>query len=138
LADDAMPSGNAVALEALQVLAPLAGDLRLHDAAERALQAAWPSLEQAPYAHVGLLEGLQHHVSPPEQLVIRGTPPELDRWLEAAQAYYRPGNLVLGISSGALGLPPGLSDKVALAGRTVAYRCRGSQCDPPIEDPASL
>jgi len=138
LADDAMPSGNAVALEALQALAALTGDLRLHDAAERTLRAAWPAVEATPYAHVGLLEGLRHHLSPPEQLVVRGEPPGLEAWQAAAQARYATGRMVFAIPSQAEGLPPGLADKAARKGTTVAYRCHGGQCTPPIDRLESL
>jgi len=138
LADDAMPSGNAVALEALQALAALTGDLRLHDAAERALRAAWPAVEHAPYAHVGLLEGLRHHLSPPEQLVIRGEPPELEAWQAEAQARYTTGRMVFAIPSRVGDLPQGLADKAARPGTAVAYRCHGGQCAPPIERLESL
>jgi len=138
LADDATPSGNAVAVEVLQALAALTGDLGLHDAAERALRAAWPALERTPHAHVGLLEGLSHHLSPPEQLVIRGEPPELEVWRTTTQSRYIPGGAVFAVPSQAGDLPPGLADKAACEGKTVAYRCHGGQCAAPIDRLDSL
>ncbi len=85
-----MPSGNGVAVEALQTLALLTGDPHLQEAADRALRATWPAIEGAPYAHVGLLEGLQNHLEPPEQLVIRGVDPELKHWRRRPAAAMRP------------------------------------------------
>ena len=35
-------------------------------------------------------------------------------------------------------LPPGLADKVAQPGRTLAYRCRGTVCEPPVDNPDAL
>ena len=138
LGDDAMPSGNGVAIEALQTLAQLSGEPRQQAAADRALRSAWPSIEQAPYAHVGLLEGLQNYVEPPEQLVIRGPEPELDTWRQAASADYTPGKTVFAVPLGVQQLPPGLAGKHGQEGRTLAYRCRGTQCDPPISSPEAL
>ncbi len=131
LGDDAMPSGNAIAVEALQTLASLGGDMRLQEAADRALRAAWPAIGRAPYAHVGLLEGLQHFLEPPEQLVIRGTQPELDDWRRIADTSYTPAKAVFAVPADAPRLPPGLADKEVRAGETLAYRCRGTHCEAP-------
>ncbi len=133
LGDDAMPSGNAVAVETLQTLAQLTAKPGLHQAADRALQVAWSAIERSPYAHVGLLEGLQRYLEPPEQLVIRGTPPELDAWRQAACASYVPGRTVFAVPLETGQLPQGLADKTGRKGRTLAYRCRGTRCEPPIE-----
>ena len=138
LGDDAMPSGNGVAIEALQKLAQLSGDTKLQAAADRALRLAWPAIERAPYAHVGLLEGLHNYLEPPEQLVIRGTAPELETWQQTACANYSAGKTVFAIPLAAPQLPPGLAAKSGQDGRTLAYRCRGTQCEPPISSAEAL
>ena len=138
LGDDAMPSGNGVAIEALQKLAQLSGDTKLQAAADRALRLAWPAIERAPYAHVGLLEGLHNYLEPAEQLVIRGVPPELETWQRAACANYSAGKTVFAIPLAAQQLPPGLAAKSGHDGRTLAYRCRGTQCEPPISSAEQL
>ena len=138
LGDDAMPSGNAIAVEALQTLASLGGDMRLQKAADRALRAAWPAIVRAPYAHVGLLEGLQHFLEPTEQLVIRGTQPELDDWRRIANTSYIPARAVFAIPADAPRLPSGLTDKGVRDGEILAYRCRGTHCEAPIRSPESL
>ncbi|MCG6965919.1 MAG: thioredoxin domain-containing protein [Chromatiaceae bacterium] len=133
LTDDAMPSGNAVAVEALQTLALLTGDSALHAGAERALRAAWSAVQRAPYAHLGLLEGLRRHLDPPEQLVIRGATAELAAWQRTANSGYRPDRSVFAIPELTADLPSALADKRAEPGRTLAYRCRGTHCEPPID-----
>ena len=133
LGDDAMPSGNGVAIEALQILAQLTVDTRLQLAADRALQLAWSAIRRAPYAHVGLLEGLQHYLDPPEQLIVRGTAPGLTAWRQEADAEYLPGRTRFAIPLDADLLPPGLADKAGREGRILAYHCRGSHCEPPVE-----
>jgi hypothetical protein len=136
LGDDAMPSGNGVAVEALQVLATLTGDAGLHAAAERALRAAWPAIERAAYAHVGLLDGLQHSVEPPELLVVRGPAGQLADWRSHLESDYRPGRSAFLIPDDASGLPPAIAAKTAPPGTIAAYRCRGNQCEAPFSDPA--
>ena len=138
LTDDAMPSGNGVAVEALQTLAQLVGDARLQAVADRALRSAWPAIQGAPYAHIGLLEGLQNYLEPPEQLVIRGVDPELEAWQKVACSVYAPGKSVFSIPLGVRQLPQGLEQKSGRDGQTLAYRCRGSLCEPPILSSGSL
>jgi hypothetical protein len=134
IGDDAMPSGNGVAVEVLQRLALLSGEMRYHDAARRALRATATAVERSPYAHVGLLEGLRNHLQPAEQLVIRGAAEALGDWQRTALQAYVPGRLLLAIDADAGDLPPGLADKRALPGKVVAYRCRGVVCEAPIDD----
>jgi uncharacterized protein YyaL (SSP411 family) len=121
-----------VAIEALQELALLSGDIRLQQAAERALQAAWTAVERAPYAHVGLLEGLRRQLEPGEQLIIRGDGPGLATWQRAAAAY-RPDRTTYAIPATSSGLPDALAAKRVVPGKVVAYRCRGNQCEAPFD-----
>ena len=133
LADDATPSGNGVAIEALQELALLTGDTRLQRAAERALHAAWKAIEQAPYAHAGLLEALRRQLEPGEQLIIRGDGADLWTWQRAAMAAYLPDRTIYVIPATGTGLPDALAAKRAMPGKVVAYRCRGHQCEAPFD-----
>jgi uncharacterized protein YyaL (SSP411 family) len=133
-----MPSGNGVAVEALQSLAQLVEDPRLQAVADRALRSAWSAIQTAPYAHIGLLEGLQNYLEPPEQLIIRGTHPELVAWQKAACSTYSPGKSVFSIPLGEPQLPQGLAQKGGRDGQTLAYRCRGGLCEPPIRSPEML
>ena len=138
LGDDAMPSGNGIAVEALQRMALLTGQMRCHDAAQRTLRATWSTIERTPYVHVGLLEGLHNFLEPPEQLVIRGESQTLAGWQQAALRRYVPGRLIFAIAHDVGDLPAGLADKQARPGGTLAYRCRGAVCEPPVDDPDSL
>jgi uncharacterized protein YyaL (SSP411 family) len=138
LVDDAMPSGNAVAVEALQGLTLLSGETTWQEAAQRAVRSAWSTLERAPLAHIGMLEGLRQTLEPPEQLVVRGEPAELPFWQHAADTVYVPARSVFAIPAQAPNLPPALSAKPAEPGKTLAYRCVGTQCEPPLDSPERL
>ncbi len=134
LSDDATPSGNAVAIEALFKLSALSGEPTWQAAAERALHSCWGALQTTPDAHVGLLEGLRQYLDPPEQLLLRGNAVDLAPWQAAAEADYVPDRAVFAIPAQATDLPPALTTKRAEPGRTLAYRCRGTRCEAPFED----
>lgn len=136
--DDAMPSGNAVAIEGLQLLAAISGDMTLQDAADRAIRAAWPAIEGAGYAHVGLLEALHGYLEPQEVLIVRGREEALGDWRQALAQAVVPGRRAFLIPADATGLPETLAAKAADPDRVVAYRCRGHQCEPPFSDPTDL
>ncbi|WP_078121704.1 thioredoxin domain-containing protein [Thiosocius teredinicola] len=138
LGDDATPSGNAIALESLQTLALLVGDTDLQDATERTIGATWQAIQQAPYAHVGLLMGLQAYLDPPEQIIVRGPADTANDWAAPLAGGFAPQRTVFIIPDDAAGLPAGLAAKQAAAGKTLAYRCRGQVCEPPVEEVASL
>jgi uncharacterized protein YyaL (SSP411 family) len=131
LADEAVPSGNGVAVEALQMLAQLSGEPAWRDAAERTLRTSWSAIERAPYAHIGLLEGLSQYLTPPAQVIIRGEPAQLPAW-QAAVAY-SPGLSVFAIPAAEQDLPAALAAKSARAGATLAYRCVGTLCEAPVD-----
>jgi len=135
--DDAMPAGNAVAASALQRLGLLLGETRYLEAAERTLQAAAGVLADLPYAHPGLLMALQDNLAPVETLVLRGDAGALQAWLLQTRETYRPTRQVFAIANDVQGLPQALRQKTGGAG-VLAYRCRGTQCDPPLRDIAAL
>jgi len=133
LADEAVPSGAGIAAFALQRLGFLLGEVRYLDAAERTLGNAWQAIEQYPHAHVSLLTALEEYVDHPEIIIIRGADDEAMRWRDAASRLYAPHRLVFAIPADEASLPGALADRAARPGRTIAYRCTGSQCSLPFE-----
>ena len=132
-ADDAMPSGNGVAVLALQRLGFLLGETRYLDAAEKTLRNAWQAMDEYPHGHVSLLTALEEYLTHPEMIVIRGPGPEINRWNTSAAKLYAPRRLVFSIDEDASDLPGALADRVARPGETIAYRCVGSHCSLPID-----
>ena len=130
LADEAMPSGNAVAALTLSDLGHLLGEPRYLEAAAGTLRAALPAISQYPQAHATLLEVLARELEPPELIVIRGTQAQLERWRIAAQAEPRAARLTFAIPDDATALP-GLLGARQSVGRTVAYVCSGTECRAP-------
>ncbi|MBK5940129.1 thioredoxin domain-containing protein [Halochromatium roseum] len=162
LADESTPSGNGIAALSLQRLGHLLGEPRYLDAAARTLGAAADAIRRLPYAHGTLLMALEEQLSPPEMIVIRGgllgTEPgalsgvtdtqatdaraidtqatggcdEFDRWQQLAQRDYAPRRLTLAIPADLSELPPALAT-MHPGDRVRAYRCRGTQCEAPID-----
>ncbi|RJQ49391.1 MAG: thioredoxin domain-containing protein, partial [Gammaproteobacteria bacterium] len=131
LADDATPSGNGVAAFALTRLGHLLGETRYLDAAERTLKAAWPSLQQTPYAHDTLLNALEEHLAPPQTIILRGEENEMQHWRRLADGSYAPRRMIVAIPGDAGGLPGMLAERKP-RGAVVAYVCEGLSCSAPV------
>jgi uncharacterized protein YyaL (SSP411 family) len=132
LADEAMPSGNGIAAFALQRLGFILGDTRYLDAAEKTLRFAWQAIDEYPHGHVSLITALEEYLHHPETIIMRGETEEIGRWLTSAAKLYAPRRLVFAIPADAENLPGTLSERKAIGGETIAYRCTGSQCSLPI------
>ena len=137
MTDDSTPSGNGVAATVLGRLGHLLGDTRYLKAAERVLHAARDGLERFPHAHTTLLVALEELLDPPEIVVIRGAPGELEPWRARATAGYAPRRLVIAIPDDASDLPALLAER-APRGSPVAYVCEGHVCDAPVTEFAAF
>ena len=134
LADEAVPSGNGIAALALQRLGFLVGETRYLDAATRILRAAWQPMKEYPLGHVSLLNALEEYNTHPEIIIIRGEDAEIGRWRDAMSTSNSATRLVFAIRSDADDLPGALSERKAVAGKTVAYRCVGTHCELPVTE----
>ncbi|MCB1876576.1 MAG: thioredoxin domain-containing protein [Chromatiales bacterium] len=135
--DDATPAGNGIAAVALHRLGHLLGETRYIEAAERAVRLAWPALQRMPYAHTTLLMALEELLQPVTSVVIRGDQTNLDDWMSRLTQGYHPHRMVFAIPSDTVDLPGALATR-SPRGEICAYLCRGSHCEPPVEDLASL
>ncbi|MEJ1965981.1 MAG: thioredoxin domain-containing protein [Gammaproteobacteria bacterium] len=135
--DDAIPSGNGVAVFVLQRMGHLLGEPRYLQAAERTLRAAFETMERYPNGNHTLLGGLEELLTPPGIVIIRGERKEVRELQKELAKVYAPHLIVLGVPAEATGLPPAIADKKAGKG-TVAYVCKGSVCSPPIDNITDL
>jgi uncharacterized protein YyaL (SSP411 family) len=131
MADEAMPSGNGVAVSALLKLGALLGEARYLEAAEGALHAAATSLDQHPEGHGTLLLGLAAYLEPHEVVVVRGPGEAVEPWRRFLVAGYKPRRLVFCVPTDA-GQLPGLLAHMPAEEKVLAYVCRGTQCEAPI------
>ena len=127
--DDSLPSGNAVAAQALARLGYLIGEPRYLAAAEQTLRAGFEAMQEFPHGHAALITALDEYLEPPEVVIIRGA--EADEWSRNVGAIYAPRRLIFAIPADAE-----LSAALALkkvGNSTAAYVCRGTACTAPID-----
>ena len=138
LADDAMPSGNGIAVLALQRLGFLLGENRYLDAAEKTLHFGWQPMLEYPHGHVSMITALDEYLHHPEAIVIRGPAAEVANWRDSATRLYAPRRLVFAIPADSDELPGALAERTPRPGTTVAYRCTGNVCSMPLDSFAAL
>ena len=128
LYDNATPSANSLAANALMRLAALTGDSRYANFADRTLQLLGPIVAKAPGGVSNALLAMHLRQRGLVELVIPGDSPELVR---VAQVLWRP-DLVL-----AWGEP---YDSPLWEGRVDgnAYLCREHVCERPVSEPEEL
>jgi uncharacterized protein YyaL (SSP411 family) len=129
-ADEAIPSGNAVAAVALGRLGHLLGETRYLQAAEKTIKTAWSYLSQMASVHSTMLLAVQDYLLPPEIIILRGEAEELKTWQQACQKDYAPQRLCFAIPNDAQELPANLAEKKPR--EIVAYICQGYQCGAPV------
>lgn len=134
--DDAIPSGNAIAVYALNRLGYLSGEQRYIDAAENCLKSAWASINHSPVSHCALLTAVNEYLSAPDILIIRSRPADQDDWSSITRQYYLPFTLVYDIPADQT---PHKSLRSRLASdRNIAYPCSGTQCHKAITEQPEL
>jgi len=138
LADEAVPSGNGLAAFALARLGYLLVEPRYLDAAERTLRAGWRGMQEFPHGHCSLLNALDEYLQPPELIILRGDAGEASVWAATLVAAYNPRRMVFAIPRDAADLPVALASKLAPAAGVLAYVCRGTACDSPVDSLETL
>jgi uncharacterized protein len=140
LQDNAVPSGNALACEALLRLAALGGDSRLSETARSSIQPVASSLGHYPTAFGHWLNAASLALAGEPQLAIIYAPStDPSRLLEVANSTFHP-NLVAAASA----FPPPTEAPALLAGRRLiggkptAYVCHASTCRLPVNSPDDL
>lgn len=128
--DEAIPSGNGVAVRVLLTLGYLLGEPRYINAAEKTLLSTWPALARFPIEHCELLSGLKAYLAPPTIIIIRGNEKDSRLWQAACKTN---SNIVFAIASDEQNLPPALATK-KIQGKVCAYVCQGNQCLDVITD----
>ncbi|HEX8316895.1 thioredoxin domain-containing protein [Longimicrobium sp.] len=143
LFDNATPSGNSAAVNALLRLAELVGDERYSRVARRVLQSLADTMARVPAGFGHLLSALDFHLATPAEVAFVGTPgeAETDAMLRVVGRAYLP-NTVTALRRADEGgdeeLIPLLRGRTAREGRATAYVCERFACQQPVTDPAAL
>ena len=140
LQDNATPSGNAMAAEALLKLAALTGEGRYRDKAEQTLAAGFADAARYPTAFARWLSVADMALAGDRQLaLLYPASSNADPFLRLVNSTYRP-NLVVAAS----GHPPAaeapalLADRPLNDGLPTAYLCKQFVCLKPVTDPQAL
>ncbi|MEW5903136.1 MAG: thioredoxin domain-containing protein [Pseudomonadota bacterium] len=128
--DNATPSGNGIAAQALLRLSELTGDTRYRDAAERCLQLFQPLMQQAASQCCSLNTAQGELLQPPSLLLLCGDEKDTAAWRAAVSEGYRPELMVIVLRGDEQDLPEVLAKPEQAS--TTAWLCRGTQCLPPI------
>jgi uncharacterized protein len=142
--DNAVPSGNSAAAEALLRLALFTGEARYEDAAVSALRLVRDVLPSAPSGFGQALCALDLYLGPSYEVAIVGDPEASDtRALvdEVMRTRWRP-NLVLAVAS-PKDVDAGetvalLSDRPPIGADATAYVCQRFVCRLPVTEPSAL
>ncbi|MCE7919052.1 MAG: thioredoxin domain-containing protein, partial [Chloroflexi bacterium CFX1] len=139
--DNATPSGNALACEALIKLAAYSDEGRYRDIAEKALGLAAKFALRYPLGFGRWLSAAQLVSGTLKQVAAVGEAgdPNLQRLIQALRAEFRPG-VVAAASSYPIkeNAPALLHDRIMVDGRATAYVCEGFVCKLPATDVETL
>jgi hypothetical protein len=138
--DNALPSGNSMAVLVLLRLAALTGEGRYVDAAERALGLVGTAPARHPTAFAQWLLALDWRVGPVDEIALVGAPddPRLGRLLDVARAGFRPRQVVAVAPDPAASAVPLLQARFTLRGLPTAFVCREFACRQPVTEPEAL
>jgi uncharacterized protein len=129
--DNATPSGNGIAAQALIALGHLASEPRYIDAAQRALDLFAADVARAPAGFSTLLEAAAMLASPPALVVLMGDPQICAAWQRQLAARYRASTMIVDVS-GVADVPPPLVKGAVPKSGAAAFVCRGVTCLPPM------
>jgi uncharacterized protein YyaL (SSP411 family) len=142
--DNATPSGNSVAAEALLRLSTLTGEEDFRRKAVNVLRLVRDPIERYPSAFGYALGALDFYLSTPKEIVVvsPGDPWKDARpFAEEIWTRYLPNKVVVFASADdekLAGQIPLLQDRRAEGGKTMAYVCENYTCQRPVTDPSEL
>ena len=138
--DQATPSGNGIAVTALQRFGHLLGEPRYIAAAERALTLFYPAISAQPAAHTTLLAGLKQNLEPLDTIVVRGPAQDFGAWRAALATTHLPNAMLFFLPNASTALDFSLPGALAKPETPAvnAWLCRGVNCLPVVTSPAAL
>jgi len=130
--DNATPSGNGVAAQALVALGHLAGEPRYLDAAERTVHAFAGTIARSPGGFSSLLDAVDDLDDPPATVLLVGDTDACAGWKRALERTGRPKVRIYDVSR-MEAPPPEFAKGPPPASGAAAWVCRGTRCLPRID-----
>jgi len=128
--DNATPSGNGIAAQALIALGHLAAQPRYVEAAERTVKVFTAGLAESPGSQSTLLVALERLLAPPSTVVLAGEPDEARAWQRALEQTLRPDVVTVDLTGA--DVPDALRKGAAPDAGAAAWVCRGMRCLQPL------
>jgi len=140
LQDNAVPSGNAMAVFVLLRLAALTGEGRYRDAAESALRLVADVAPRHPTFFAQWLVDLDLALADIDEIAIVGDPQAgpTRKLLAVIERSFRPSQVIAVSAEPGSSLIELLAGRVAIDDRPTAYVCHGFVCRLPVTEPAAL
>jgi uncharacterized protein YyaL (SSP411 family) len=139
--DNATPSANSLAANALLRLGALTGESRWQDAGEDSVRAVGAVMGDHPTAFAELLGALERQARPPVEVAVVGDPADAATAELAAEVRRRfmPTAVAVTAPPGTgADLTPLLADRPLVDGRPTAYVCQHFACQRPVTEPDAL
>ena len=140
-ADEALPSANAIAAQALLKLGRLTGEETYIRKTEETLQAFRGMMEKSPVGFTGLLSAMSALNLPPVEAVFVG-PREhssFNEMLKVLHTDYRPNKVIVWKEKESTGdLLPLAEGKTAEKGEPTVYLCQKNTCHAPVQSGKTL
>ena len=140
-ADEALPSANAIAAQALLKLGRLTGEEIYTRKTEETLQAFRGMMEKSPVGFTGLLSAMSALNLPPVEVVFVGPRDHssFDEMWKVLHTDYRPNKLTLWNEKTSTGdLLPLAQGKTAEKGEPTVYLCQKNTCQAPVQSGKAL
>jgi uncharacterized protein YyaL (SSP411 family) len=144
LQDNAMPSGNSMAVRVLLYLTAYTGQAKYERPASKALRSLQGLMSKHPGAFAHWLGALEFNLAPPQEIAVIGPLEREDtnEMLDVLLMPYRPNQVVAVTDEDDLGEHPELvQERPAQNGHATAYVCQNFTCQQPVttaEDLATL
>jgi uncharacterized protein YyaL (SSP411 family) len=138
LQDNALPSGNAMAVHALLKLSLYTGNMDYWDLAEKAIARMGSLLERFPSSFGEWLNAASFMLSEPIEVALVGAQDQLKPLLQVVWDGYRPNQVVAAGAERDDQVIPLLAGRARVDGLGTAYVCRRFVCKRPVSDPAEL
>jgi hypothetical protein len=139
--DNATPSGNSVAAEALLRLSVLTGKEDYRRKAVNVLRLVRDAVERYPSAFGYALGAIDFYLSTPKEIVVVGEDAQARPLLHEVWTRYLPNKVVVlssNVEEAAARLVPLLQERTARDGRATAYVCESYACLQPVNTPEEL
>jgi hypothetical protein len=140
--DASIPSGNAMATQALLRLHYITGNDGYRARAEKVLRSYYEAMTSQPFGFAHLLCALDLYMNPPKQIVVVGEQddPQTKALVEQIQAHYLPNKIlqVINPQTPLEAVSPLLQGKAQIDGKTTIYVCQNFTCSAPVTSQAEL